>query len=99
MPIALKADIGYTGESIEFFERYKEAFGNVTSAEMISKPEDVNYKLILTNERNEQIIFDGGLTAGYSGEGQRGTYKVLKECGFDVNEEYIIENSAFKLEK
>ena len=101
MPISIKVDIGYTSKSVEFYERYKEAFGKVISAEMISevnKFSKVN-KLILANNREEQLIFEGGLTAGYRGEGPSGTYRVLQMAGFDIGEEFIQQNSSFKLKK
>lgn len=99
MPITLKSDIGYTSKSIEFYERYKDAFGEVVSAEMISDQIKVDYKLTLRNNEDEELIFDGGLTTGYLGEGCRGTQRVLKLAGFDVSDEFILNHKSFKLTK
>lgn len=99
MSIQVKVDIGYTSGSIKFYERYKEAFGEVISAEMVANPEEIDYTLTLKNKYDEELVFCGGLTSGYSGEGCRGTKKVLKLAGFEVTDEFISNNVSFKLTK
>ena len=79
--------------AVETFEKYKEAFGSVVSAEMKSD------KFTLTNDKGEKIWFAGECTAGYVGEGPNGTYRILKMAGFDIKEEFIYENSSFSLKK
>ena len=99
MAILLKSDISYTGKSIEFYERYREAFGEVVHAKMKANPENVDYRLTLTNSNGEQLVFEGGLTSGYLGEGCRGTQKVLKLAGFPITDEFISKNVSFELKK
>ncbi|WP_454054126.1 hypothetical protein [Clostridium sp. Marseille-Q7071] len=90
---------GSTQRSVEFLKRYKDAFGNVISAEMYGKENEVNYKLVLINDKNEEIHLINSCSCGYWGEGPRGTYDILKLCGFNITEEFIMENESFKLEK
>ena len=85
--------------AIETFKKYKEAFGNVVSAEMSSQKGEVEYKFVLTNDKGEQIRFMGECTAGYVGEGPNGTYRILKLAGFNVEEEFTHKNSSFSLKK
>lgn len=99
MSIKINSDVGYTSASIDFYERYKEAFGNVVSAEMIANPEKVEFKLILINEDEEELVFEGGLTSGYSGEGPSGTERILKLAGFEVSDDFTEDNVLFKLTK
>jgi len=75
--------------AVETFEKYKEAFGNVASAEMSSKKREAEYEFVLTNDKGEQMRFMGECTAGYVGEGPNGTYRILKMAGFSIEEEFI----------
>ncbi|WP_443660933.1 hypothetical protein [Clostridium algidicarnis] len=99
MPIILNTDIGAPRESIEFYERYKEAFGEVISVEMISIPKNTDFKLTLINAQGEELLFDGGLTAGYLGEGCRATQRVLALAGFTIDDEFIKSHTSFKLKR
>ncbi|MFR7936175.1 MAG: hypothetical protein ACLU4S_12405 [Clostridium perfringens] len=90
---------GITKDSLKFFEANKEAFGEVVKAQMESNKMKIKYRLTLENKDKEKMIFNGGFSSGYQGEGCRGTLKVLKECGFDVELEYISNNPNFILEK
>lgn len=99
MSIELKADIGYTSKSVEFYKRYKDAFGEVVKAKMDGNENKGNYKLVLTNKDKEELIFEGGLTSGYLGEGCRGTQKVLQLAGFDITDEFIKNHVSFELKK
>lgn len=97
MAITLKKDVGYTQGAIEFYKRYKDAFGKVVKAQMIGNKENVEYKLILTNSEEEELVFDGELSAGYEGEGCRGTKTVLELAGFSVTNEFISDHESFEL--
>ncbi len=88
-----------TNKAVEIFEKYKDAFGNIVSAEMKSNPEEAQYEFVLTNERKEQLIFDGGCTAGYVGRGPRGTLKILKMAGFDIEDDFAQTRASFVLTK
>ena len=90
---------GITREALEFFELNKESFGEVVKAQMEADKMKIEYRLTLENKDKEKMIFNGGFSSGYQGEGCRGTLKVLKECGFDINLEYISNNLNFILEK
>ncbi|MGL6186109.1 MAG: hypothetical protein ACRC1T_12100 [Clostridium chrysemydis] len=90
---------GMTLEALDFFELNKESFGEVVKAEMESRKMQGYYKLTLQNNDGEKMIFNGGLSSGYQGEGCRGTLKVLNDCGFDIDIEYISNNPNFILEK
>ncbi|MCB2309263.1 hypothetical protein LGL08_22140 [Clostridium estertheticum] len=97
MAIILNTDIGTSKESIEFYKRYKEAFGEIISVEMISVPKNTDFKLTLINTEGEELLFDGGLTAGYLGQGCRATQKVLALAGFPIDDEFIETHTSFKL--
>ncbi|HHV27411.1 MAG: hypothetical protein KZY61_00855 [Clostridiaceae bacterium] len=88
-----------TKSALEFYTTYKEAFGNVISAEMIGNTSEGDYKFKLANDRGEEIEFEGELGSGYGGEGPTGTLKILQMAGFDVEKEFIKSNSSFKLTK
>lgn len=88
-----------TVEAIKFYEECKNEFGEVVEVEMISDPSKAKYILILKNEEDENLIFLGGLTSGYLGEGCRGTQKVLTMAGFDINDKFISSNSSFIISK
>lgn len=90
---------GITREALEFFELNKESFGEVVKAQMEADKIKIEYRLTLENKDKEKMIFNGGFSSGYQGEGCRGTLKVLKECGFDIDLEYISDNLNFILEK
>lgn len=90
---------GITQDALKFFKTNKESFGEVVKAQMESNKIKIEYKLTLENKDNEKMIFNGGFSSGYQGEGCRGTLKVLKECGFDIDLEYISNNPNFILEK
>lgn len=94
--ITIKSDACNTRESIEFYKKYMDTFGEITEAEMTK--EDC-YILKLTNNNKEEFIFEYGLTAGYGGEGAEGTLEVLKLAGFDAYLDVIFSRENFKLKK
>jgi hypothetical protein len=87
----LIAPWGGTRTSVEFFRKYREAFGEVVKAEVTG---DVECGLILTNVNGEQMILHQ-CNAGYGGEGPNGTKKILLEAGFDKEE---VESKVHSLE-
>lgn len=94
--ITIKSDACNTRESIEFYKKYKDMFGEITEAEMIK--EDC-YILKLTNRNMEEFVFEYGLTSGYNGEGPYGTLEVLRLAGFDVSSDTVYSNETFKFKK
>lgn len=87
-----------TYRAVDIFKRYKDAFGNVTLAEMKSDSKG-NYEFILTNDQKEQLIFNGECTSGYLGEGPNGTLKILKMAGFNIQDNFVYENNSFSIKK
>lgn len=94
--IALKSDICSTNKSVEFFARYRDAFGEVIEAEMTK--EDC-YTLKLINKDYEEFVFEYGLTSGYGGVGTEGTLAVLRLAGFTLSDDIVVNNETFKLKK
>ncbi|MGO0884985.1 hypothetical protein ACTPDI_19575 [Clostridioides difficile] len=99
MNIEIVNNASSTLEALTFFDNYKAGFGEVINARMDSNPDKIEYKLTLTNNRGERMIINKCCTAGYNGEGCRGTLKILTECGFEVTREFIAENTQFELER
>lgn len=98
MAVMLNADIDSSFQSVEFYERYKEAFGKVISAEMICVIKPINkYKVTLINVKGEKLLFDTGLSLGCISEGSRATQRVLELAGFPIDDEFIKTNTSFKL--
>lgn len=90
---------GYTNEAERFFNCYSNGFGNIVNAMMESSNTSVEYKLILTNDQGEKMIFEGGLTCGYKGEGSNATIRVLRKAGFDIEDEFVYKNQAFNINR
>ncbi|NLY44634.1 MAG: hypothetical protein GX053_01375 [Tissierella sp.] len=90
---------GSTSKAIEFFKKYKNAFGDIVFAEMKSNPNQVIYNLTLVNSEGEEMNIGEDCSAGFMGTGPYGTYEILKISGFDITKEFIESNSSFKLTK
>lgn len=73
--------------------RYLESFGKVTSAKMTSNP----YKLVLKNNKGDEMEITESFSAGYRGEGSKATCKLLKKCGFDFEDELVFTKESFEL--
>lgn len=89
----------YTNEAKEFFRRYKDGFGKTILAQMDVTKGKCDYKLTLTNDKNERMIFNGGLTSGYVGEGANATKDILKDLGFDITDDFVAKYTSFQLQK
>lgn len=90
---------GVTNKGIKFYENSKNLFGKFVCAEMIANKMRVEYKLILTDDEGQIMVFEGCLSSGYLGEGSRGTLRILKDAGFNITENFIQENENFKIYK
>lgn len=88
-----------TSGAIEFFKKNKDKFGEVHKANMIANKKNIDYQLILINNSGSKMIFRGGLTSGYNGEGPSGTQKVLKMAGFNIEDGFVQNNACFELIK
>lgn len=94
--ITIKSDACNTRQSIEFYKKYMDMFGEITEAEMIKEE---CYILKLTNKNREEFIFEYGLTAGCDGEGTHGTLEVLRLAGFTPPDDTVFLKETFKLKK
>lgn len=99
MSVILNAAIDSSKQSVEFYEKYKEAFGEVISAEMICLIKPTKYKVTLINVKGEKLLFDTGLSLGCISEGSRATQRVLELAGFPIDDNFIRSNTSFKLTK
>ena len=99
--ISIQESISSVQSAERFFERYIVSFGEVTKAVMKKTPNKVEYELSLYNEKGDVIIIDNYLTSGYGGHGANATLRVLKKCGFTVDENFIHneKNENFELNK
>lgn len=88
-----------TEAALEYFDRYRESFGNVISAKMVGNQHKVDYELTIQNDKGEEIVIRDCCSAGYWGEGPSGTYQILNSCGFDISKEFIQKNTSFKIIK
>lgn len=97
--VTIAIDVSVTHKAEETFQKYKDVFGEVISAEMYNTLGKLDYKLVLTNNKGDEMHILNGLTSGYVGAGPNGTYRVLRSAGFDIDEGYVHRNSCFKLTK
>lgn len=99
--VSIKDRISSVENAEKFFERYISSFGEVIKAVMKKTPNKVEYELSLYNEKGDVMIIDNYLTSGYNGHGANATLRVLKKCGFNVDESFIHseENENFELNK
>lgn len=97
---AIRSELGSRTDKCEdFYRRFKEGFGNIVKAKMEGCADPVNYKLILINDKEEEMIIEGGLTAGYDGHGSRATARILKDAGFDIKDEFVFNYISFEIYK
>lgn len=99
MPIIKGNGYGTTREAIKFFERFKEVFGNIVSAEMKYSTLKNDSEFILINDKGDTMTFKNEVSSGYIGEGPSGTYTILKMAGFEIEKEFIISNDSFIINK
>ncbi len=83
----------------DFYKRFKDGFGNIVKAKMEGCANSVQYKLTLINDKEEEMIIEGGLTAGYEGHGSRATARILKDAGFNIEDDFIFNYIAFDISK
>ena len=88
-----------TNDGIELYERFKGVFGEAIRAQMRCTSGYHDYELTLFNSDDDEMIFRGCFSAGYPGEGPRGTCRVLKDAGFDITDEFIKNHECFDIHK
>jgi hypothetical protein len=84
-------------EALRFFRKYKEAFGQVLEVQMKGNEEALEYSLQIKNYRGEKIIFNNCCTSGNEWNGSHITYKILRECGFNIDKDYVYKNKSFSI--
>jgi len=90
-----------TRSSISFYEKNKKFLGEFVRASIAdSKFSDgtVGYKLKLFTIDEEKLVLYG-CTSGYIGEGSRGTVQILKDAGFEFDENIIYKKNKFEFNK
>ena len=85
--------------ALQYFNRYKDGFGEVLSAKMIGDQQNVTYELILKNDKQEELVIKDCCSSGYWGGGPSATYEILTSCGFEIEKEFIEEHINFEISK
>lgn len=80
------------------FDRLKEVLGRIVSAE-IKEGNSSEKVIVLRNEDDEKIIFEGCFSAGYKGPEPEATYRLLLRAGFEITYGFVQRNAKFKLQK
>lgn len=81
----------------KFFAKIRKQFGLVSYVKMDGNIAKVQYELLLKNEKNEILQFDGCLSSGYIGTGSRATQFILKQVGYILSDNFINNNPSFEL--
>lgn len=84
-------------KAVEYFKEKRKQFGATCHVKMNGDTAKIVYELILINEKNEQIQFNGCLSSGYIGTGSRGTQSVLKQVGYVLSDDFINKHPSFEL--
>jgi hypothetical protein len=90
---------GVTRYSLWFWDQVKNHIGEVVKAEM--KFDNKNWHRLVLYTTNDIKVFLYGCSAGYGGEGPRGTAQILKEAGFNPKrvEQEVFSNEIFTLRR
>lgn len=57
------------------------------------------YEFTLFDDTGNTLTIVSGLTAGYTGEGPRGSLKALRDAGFQVEDIFVEGNTSFDIHK
>jgi hypothetical protein len=90
---------GVTRFSLLFWNEIRGNVGEIVKAEMKQDTRQ-NWSLWLASKDNVTVILHG-CSAGYGGEGPRGTIEVLESAGFDSKKvrEIVFNNDTFKMRR
>ncbi|SET54178.1 hypothetical protein SAMN05443270_0425 [Lacrimispora sphenoides] len=84
--------LAYPEKALEFFYKYKSMFGNVRLIKMLDD------KMIIELNTDDIITFNGCCLSGSDNRSARVTYEIIKQCGYNINIEYIQKHKTFVLE-
>lgn len=90
---------GLTSEAVDFYFKNKGKMMEIIQAKMTGNVGSVTYELTLLDIQGNVMKFPSGLSAGYRGEGPSGTLEILRDAGFDINEDFITSNVSFSIWK
>lgn len=90
--------IAYPEMAMEFFEKYRDLFESIRSVEMISMDDLKTSKLQFNLFGGDVVEFLGCCTAGNAFRSSQVTYRILNQCGYQIDMKYITRNPNFKLE-
>lgn len=82
---------------LDFVENYVELFKNVRNIKMSEKTSNSSQKLKIKLEDNSVIEFNGCCTSGNNFKSSEATCEIIKKCGYQIDMEYIKNNSSFEL--
>lgn len=91
-------NIAYPEKALEFFEIYKVLFESIRSVEMITNDEPAKSVLRFYLYGGDFIEFLDCCTAGNDFRSSQVTCEILIQCGYQIDMNYIKNNSNFKLE-
>lgn len=88
-----------TGAGIHAYMENKKKSSEFIRAKMVGNKEKICYELTLFDDTGNALTIVSGLTAGYTGEGPRGTLKVLRDVGFQGEDIFVEGNTSFDIHK
>jgi hypothetical protein len=84
-------DQGVTHDAIKAFNRYKGKLGTIKHVEVRAFPAKAKYTTYVVGDRATLIL--SGLGIGYTGEGPRGLYTILRSSGIATSMDSISKES------
>lgn len=90
--------ISYPEQVMAFFEENKQIFADVERVEMRHIEGTKKYILLLTKFNQDVIEISNGVSAGSDIRSSMIAMRLIKECGFDIDEEFIKTHCEFVLE-
>lgn len=86
---------GSTKEAVRIYKENKNKLGVIQCANMrIIEDEPV---LSLYDVCGDELRIVSGVSSGYGGEGPHGLLWILRDAGFEVEEQYIYENEIIDI--
>lgn len=84
--------LAYPEIALEFFNEHKCMFNNVRSIKMLEN------KMIIELSNNDVITFNGCCLSGSDNRSAKAAIKIISQCGYNINDEYIQKHKTFILE-
>lgn len=89
--------ISYPEQVMEFYKENKQMFTDIRSVEMQRIEGTKKYILLLTKSNEDVIEISNGVSAGNDIRSSMVAMRLIKECGYDVDEEFIKTHCEFVL--